>query len=303
MTLAKLKNLFRKSEADPFDVKVLTKDVDAAERWLIGAKTVYDGAFERQVAAQAALDEVLAEVSDKYQTLSDAKSAYSENPSGSRQKVVREEKTALEMAELRAEKPRRTVVDATAATEAAGLGVVEAEQKLAKARNALRIAELRKTASLDSYREKSAPLLGELAEQIEAARSTAEKIAQIWGETTAAVELLRVEGVDCAEAEPLYIGHILSSLLIERAEQNPACSGPMLRSVGIIQFNADPVGDIQVKCSGLDAIEELSAMTFEGDYREDLRALLDKRRPTLGTTGALEFSNAWEKRQRAKGEP
>lgn len=281
------------------DISPLEKSVGVAARRLAGARSVYAETFERCGDKEAELNKILAGVESAQRDFKAKKASFAEDPSTGKGKLVAAAKTNLELAQLLIEGPRKAFAEADASRNAAARVVLEAEQSLANAQAACRVMELRRTASVDGWQAKSAPLFVALADALESARAAAKAVEVAWIENQEASRTLQSEGIDCPEALPLVISHLLDAPILARVEREPGAAIRLLAEMnGCSHIAREDAGfNLKITCIGLDEVERVasSAGSAAVDCTAVLREFLVHRDPDragiIGHKRVQEFLN------------
>jgi hypothetical protein len=245
------------------EITPLEKAVEVATRRVDGARAVYNDTFERCADKEAELNKILAGVERAQRDFEASKASFAEDPSTGKGQRVAAAKHNLELSQLLVDAPRKAFTEAEASRNAAARVVLEAEQSLANAQAACRVMELRRTASVDGWQAKSAPLFVALADALEAARAAAKAVEVAWNENQEASKTLRGEGIDCPEALPLVLSHLLDAPILSRVEREPGAAGRLLAAMNGCSHIAreDAAFNLKVTCTGLDEVDRVASST------------------------------------------
>jgi hypothetical protein len=205
----------------------LRASVDAAQSRLEVCQKGLDRAIGSQVRAKQKLDASLGEVHKAKDDLDKLRASYSANPTDALGKKISAAREAVDLAELRASKPRAALVEADKAVQSASVAVLDAERELAAATRLVRIEELKKTASLDSFREDTADGFKRLLVLRREMAEVASAIDARFHESRDASLELVSEGVDCPEAVPLSPVLLLAPFVEDRIKKCPGAAVPI----------------------------------------------------------------------------
>lgn len=244
--------------------------VSALESALAEAQSKASRAREDLERAQAGVEQAKTKAGE-------AESAYSDEPTPGNERRYIEAADRVRLAEVRCKKPRERSVAADESVRCAVLAVEAARQDLADLERQQRIESLRVIAGVAWFTEQSRPHYRRLAAAYAELGAAAEQIDLLFNRSVGASKELRLEGVDCAEAEDLCAVHLCLGAMSPEADTrllDNSILGPLWHAVA--PTTLEPASLARAMCVPL--LDKLqSAPQAEGDEVEAARAVRTTR--------------------------
>jgi hypothetical protein len=258
-------------EVEIRDLEKLLVDEERREAVCIG---VLNAAEEQFVTAMERLAAARRDEGEHTAALEAARSAYADEPTDANAKKLAKSREKLELATLRVKRPNETVDTAEAAVTSARAAVDDCDRELARLDEALAVARLRLSISLEAWKEQSLPLYDAVIETDRAAKAAKKALFDAFETNRQGSETLRAKGLDVPEATPLGAVHLVSAAALVRADMDPSIS------LGLVERLVDATGMMGVDLTV--AIEHIAAAASPSatDVRHLLQELLSQRAPS-----------------------
>jgi len=210
-----------------------------ARKRLQACQKSHETVAKQQAEARVELDRALADEADCNRALFDARALYVETNSEIASRKISKSRELADLAGLRTAIPRRNCEQCDESARASALAVLECEQEIARLEGQLHVEGLKLTATVESFRARTAAKYARLHELRDELLEVCRQIDKEFDSTNAASAELRREGVDCEEATPIAWSHLMYPIIMRAAEQRPETSAYLLSNERL-QYRTKP---------------------------------------------------------------